>query len=502
MKLCNVPVALAATLFLALPAADAAAVTSTRLKGVVEKGYGDIDLRRANVQSRDLTLAQLEAFRRDNDGRIVVAIDVNEAANGLEKSASQGVAVEYARIEVTTSAGVVKFEQFTTASQSSIAKAGQSTRSLWYTLIGDGGSRQITSSSGSDIDNSSFDATLRIPVSVDLSTATSVRLIIKFLNTNEALGDPESFYDFSNGFEDVAIVTAADAKYLDDTASGQAEAPLVLLTATPGASPTPSPAGRTYFPSNDQFYVAAYEDQFPNRGDYDFNDLVVAYRVYYEFDTSGKAVAIGGEGYLVARGGGFDSDWHLRLALPSTTSSSGTITVYPADQLAPLAGYPRNVSFNGAADLQVYTSVGTLWRDGANDFVNTLKDQALIRGPRFTFHLQLDNALPASQLPAAPFDPFLYVYNTGYEIHLPGRNAVLGSSRNVRDGRTAFVDAAGYPFAMIVPQDWQVPVEYIDLGVAYSDFLGYVLGDSSKQDWYTRPGASRTKATAPSMWKW
>ena len=487
----------AAAAALMLAASLAHGQTSTRLKGVVDKGYGEINLLAAAVKSRDLTMAQLEGFRRDNGGKLAFAVDVNEAANGLEKSASQGVAVEYARVEVTTSTGIVTFDQFATQTQSSVARIGQTARSLWYTLIGDAGSRQITGSSGSDITGSSFDATIRIPVNIDLSTASAARVVIKFLDTNEGLGDPESFYDYSNGFEDVAIVTAADARFLDQLAAGRTEAPLVLSPASPA-----SPVSRVYFPSSDQFYIAAYEDQFPSRGDYDFNDLVVAYRVFYELDATGSAISIGGEGYLVARGGGFDSDWHLRLALPSTSSGSGTVTVYAPDQLVPMSGFPRNVSFNGTPDIKVFTSVGTMWRDGSDPFVNTLKEQSLIRGHRFTFALRLNSAIPVSQLPAAPFDPYLFVYNTAYEIHLPGKSPVMTETRNLRDGLTGFTDSAGYPFAMVLPQTWQVPVEFTDLGLAYPDFLGFVSGDSSKQNWYTRPAASGTKKTMPSAWKW
>jgi len=486
-----------AALAFVVPSAQAASVSSTRLKDVVEKGFGDINLLTAGVQSRNLTMAQLEAFRLDNGGKLVFAVDVNEAASGPEKSASQGVSIEYARVEVTTAAGLVTFSQFSTQTQSSIARAGQQTRSLWYTLIGDAGSRQITGSSTSDVNGSSFDATVRIPVSIDLSTATAARLVIKFLDTNQQLGDPESFYDYSNGFEDVAIVTAADATYLDQLAPGREEAPLVL--AAPGTTATTS---RLYYPSSDQFYIAAYEDQFPSRGDYDFNDLVVAYRVYYELNSSGNAVSIGGEGYLVARGGGFDSDWHLRLALPATAAGTGSVAVFAPDQLAPMAGFPRNVNFSGAADIEVFTSTATLWRDGSNAFVNTLRDQALVRGHRFTFQLNLSTPLPQAQLPPAPFDPYLYVYNTSYEIHLPGKSPVLGDSRNTRDGRTVFTDAAGYPFALVMPHDWKVPVEYTDVGLAYPDLIGFVGGDPAKQDWYLRPAADRIKATAPSVWKW
>jgi len=482
---------------LVLSVGDAAAAISTRLRATIDRGYGDISLLTAAIQNRNLTMAQLEEFRRDNGGKLAFAVDVNEAADGLEKSASQGVAIEYARVEVTTAAGVVRFEQFSSQTQSSVARAGQTTRSLWYTLIGNAGSRQITGSSTSDINGSSFDATIRIPVNIDLATASAARLIVKFLDTNENLGDPEDFYDYSNGFEDVAIVTAGDAAYLDRLAPGQEEAPLVL--AAPG---TTSPNSRLYYPSSDQFYIAAYEDQFPNRGDYDFNDLVVAYRVYYEMDSSGNAVSVGGEGYLVARGGGFDSDWHLRLSLPATAAGTGAITVFAPDQLTPMAGFPRNVNFSGAADLEIFTSVATLWRDGSNAFVNTLRDQSLVRGHRFTFQLDLSSPLPPGQLPAAPFDPYLFVYNSSYEIHLPGKSPVLGSSRNTRDGRTSFTDAAGYPFALVLPHDWRAPVEYIDIGLAYTDLIGFVGGDATKQDWYLRPATDRTKATSPAVWKW
>ena len=481
----------AAALALLLPLEKALAVSSTRLRGTIDKGYGEINLLQAGVQSRNLTMAQLEAFRRDNNGVLAFAVDVNEAASGSEKASSQGVTVEYARVEVTTGAGVLSFDQFETQTQTSVARAGQTARGMHYTLIGDAGSRQITGSTSSDISGSSFDATIRIPVSADLSTATAARLIVKLLDTNTSLGDPEAFYDYSSGFEDVAIASAADAAVLDQLAPGRTEAPLVITS-----QPATTAAGRVYFPAADQFYLAAYEDQYPNRGDYDFNDLVVAYRTYYELDVSDRVVAVGGEGYLVARGGGFDSDWHLRLPLPSSASGSGTLSVYAPGEASPMGGYPKSISFKGAPDLKIFVSLATLWRDGSSPFVNTPKDQGLVPGHRFAFHLTLGAGLPAGEMPAAPFDPYLYVYNTGSAIHLPS-----GSSESSA-GQPVFSDATGYPFALILPEGWNVPVEYMDLGLAYPDFIGFAAGAAAKQDWYLRPAADRTKATAPSVWKW
>jgi LruC domain-containing protein len=496
---------------LALSVADLAqaAVSSVRLRDVISQGQGNIDLLQASVRSRDPTPAQLEEFRSLNGGKLVFAIDVNEAASGTEKSSSQGVAIESAWIEVTVGGVMTRYDARgcadgeadpTTKTRTALARLGQTSRSLYCTLIGDAGSRTVTSSTSSDINLSSFDATLRIPVSANLGSATAVRLVIRFLDTNQSLGDPEAFYDYSNGFEDVALATPQDALYLDQLAAGRDEAPLVMQTDT---STQPS-TSRIYYPSKDQFYVVAYEDQFPKRGDYDFNDLVVGYRVYYELDAQGRATGGGGEGYLIARGGGFDHDWHLRLALPSTASGQGALSVSLPEQLHPAPSYPRSFSFNGAVDLEVFVNTASLWVASGFNFVNTLKDQdVLIRGHRFSFEFQLGSSIATSQLPAAPFDPYLYVHNTGYEIHLPGKTAVLGGSRNTRDGLTSFSDPAGYPFALIIPESWEVPVEYIDLGIAYPEFLDYVQSTGSQGvGWYDRPAAQRTKPTLPSLWKW
>ena len=480
---------------------SATAVESTRLKDVINSsGIGSIDLFRASVQARNLSPADLEAFREDNDGQLAFAVDVNEAASGLEKSSSQGIALDTARLLITIDGVTHTFDEFTTETRSLIARAGETSRSSYYTLIGDGGSGRITSSARSDINSSSFDATIRMPVNMNLANATAARLEIDLLDTNLALGDPEDFYDYSNGFEDVAIVTAGDAAYLDTLAPGREEAPLVEVVNDPLAA---APSAQLYFPSQEDFYVAAYEDQFPSRGDYDFNDLVVAYRVNTGLDSNGSVTTIGGEGYLVARGGGFDHDWHLRIALPAFASGSGTLTVFAPDSLEPAPGYPRSISFNGALDMKPFENTRNLWTDGSEAFVNTLRGQEPIRGYRFEFEITLSNRLAVDQLPAAPFDPYLYVHNTGYEIHLPGKSPTLGSSRNARDGLSGFTDSSGYPFGMILPEDWLVPVEYVDFGEAYPDFVEFVTSRGSAQtDWHRRPAANATKAVTRAIWKW
>jgi LruC domain-containing protein len=380
-----------------------------------------------------------------------------------------------------------------------LALNGSTQRSLYSTLLGNSGSNRITPNTDSDIYNSSFDSTLNFPVSQDLSQASSAKLVIQLLDTNVSLGDPEAFYDFTNGFEDVAIVTSEDAAYLDELSPGMEGAPLVLPEETVA---TPD-GGTAYYPSQTSYYIASYEDYFPYRGDYDFNDLVVGYRVATGLDSNGNIQTISGEGYLIARGAGYSHDWHLRIALPSSTTGSGEITIFLPGEITTTVDYPLAINFSGDIDLNIFRHTRQLWIDSSYEFVNTLDEQILQQGHRFTFNIELDTPITLADFDATPFDPYLYVRDTQYEIHLEGKNAVLPYSRNIETGQTSFIDNNNYPYAQVFPDDWKVPVERVDLGEAYPNFVNFISsGRTQNIQWYNAPNENRVKPITPSFWRW
>ncbi len=487
-------------LLLCLGCGHAQALESSRLTDVIKSnGDGNIDVFNPSTTGRIIDGPTLEAFRQDNDGTIVFAVDVNEAADGSEKASSQAVTIDTARLEITIGGTVRTYTDYSTTTRTLLARKGQTTRSLYQSLIGDSGSNRITSNTDSDLYNSSFDSTLTFNVPDDVSGASAARLYVTLLDTNVQLGDPEAFYDYSNGFEDVALITREDAVLLDALEAGQAEAPLVLPAETVA---TESGTSRVYYPSQSEFYLAAYEDLFPIRGDYDFNDLVVGYRVYVNLDQDGMMTSIGGEGYLVARGADYNHDWHLRIPLPASASGSGQLSVFLPDTQTPDTQTALSVN-SGKLDVLAFESVRTRWADGGNKFVNSPADQSLIRGHRFSFEVTLDAALDLAQLGEPPFDPYLYVYNTEYEIHLADYPPVLPYSRNNQDGESSFKDANGYPFAMILPEDWRIPVEEEDLGAAYPQFLEFVTSRGSRNTkWYRNPVVDKIRQLLPSTWRW
>lgn len=235
-------------------------------------GIGQINL------LKNLSPLQLEAFRQDNNGMIVLGVDVSEAINGTENNNTQGITVKSLELNIELADGsIYSFSVFETETKATVAEVGSTDRYSYFTNLGDDGSNRTNSSNAiQDI----FDSTIKINVNVDLSSVTTATLNIVLLETNENLGDPETFYDFSNGSEELAILNQADSLFIDELAPGRDEAPVVELTYSENSSDL-DVSSTLFYPSANDYYSIGYEDLYPSKGDYDFNDLIVAYKYVF-----------------------------------------------------------------------------------------------------------------------------------------------------------------------------------------------------------------------------
>jgi LruC domain-containing protein len=464
------------------------------LKHTISKGSGDINLLLAQG-NKAISPVFLETIRLQNNGMLMLGVDINEASSGSEKSTSQGVAVEHLTLTVITNEDTFIFTDFSTKTQCSLAKINSENRQFYYTLLGRTGSNSIT---GSNLDGTSFDDTLKIPVNIDLSSALSIHLDIQFLETNESLGDPEEFYDYSAGFEDLALLTSADVSFLDTQAAGREEAPLVVLSDNPTEV-----SSNVYYPSSTSYYLVGYEDQYPQLGDYDFNDLVVAYRVNFGLNEELEVVTISAEGYLIARGGSYDHSWHLKIALPEGSQTDGSYQLYIPPGSSSGSELIQYIDTSSGLDITLFNNTTSLFFDPASAFTNTLWDSEHVLGHKFSFEITLSNPVSLGEMGQAPFDPYLYVHDTNLEIHLAGKSPVMPESDNISKGFTSFIDENGYPFALVFPEDWQFPNEYVDIGAAYPQLLEYIQSNrQNKVDWYKNGVGSGITKHKKSDWAW
>jgi hypothetical protein len=203
----------------------------TVLTDKVRQGDGLIDIL-TDVSGDDLA-TYLES------GTLYLGVDVNENAAGLETSLSAGVAIKEMELVIVTAAGDFSFTEFYTNTTAMIQEAGTTDAQEFYTLFGATGSNELTSSS-SGFDISSFDDVAEIRNVEFEGQIISAQLRVTFLET-AATGDNEDFFDYSNGFEEFAILSSPDATLLETAAIGISDAPTALAYDVSAPSGTPEP---------------------------------------------------------------------------------------------------------------------------------------------------------------------------------------------------------------------------------------------------------------------
>lgn len=473
------------------------AVESVKLADTIKQGYGYIDLFKAQQSANNLTVDDLESLRNAHGNKLVFAVDINEAANGTEKASTQGVTVDTVELIVVRNGSESRYNEFYTPTTSLVAAISETSRTFRYTMIGESGSSRITGATLNDI-TSEFDSLLTILVPDSIANADAIFLAVRLQQTNKSLGDPEAFYDYTGGYEDIAVVNPYDAQVLTELAPGVDEAPLVVAQ----SQVEQTVDSWVYYPSSASYFVVAYEDQYPNRGDYDFNDLVIGYRVGFGVSNS-QVVSVIGVGYMIARGASANHDWYLHVPFSDYVSGNAQVNLFKPGSSEQAIGYPQLQAVNGNLNLRLFENTKALMKVEGSDFANTLSEQTPIQGHKFSFSFDLDSPLSFDAIPAAPYDPYLHVLTTGYEIHLSGNTAQLSQSTNSGSFNSEYKDQLGYPYALVFPDQWLPPLEYTDLGEAYSTFLDYTNnGSSQNETWYMSPTTNKTKSLPTSFWKW
>lgn len=223
--------------------AGAQQIGSRNLTDAIYRGDGVINL------LKDISGTQLTQYFNQSGGLLLLGADLNEDNSGNESNSSLGVAIKQVQLSISTTTGDFTFGDFYTSTTAVLREAGGTISSEYFTMFGQGGSSQITGSSGFDL--GSFDDVLWLEQIMLTGTITRAELSITFLETlNSRASGAESFFDFSGGFEDFALLSTADAVLLEEAAIGVAAAPSgVTYTATESATeaivaaaPAPTPA--------------------------------------------------------------------------------------------------------------------------------------------------------------------------------------------------------------------------------------------------------------------
>lgn len=226
----------------------------------------------------------------------------------------------------------------------------------------------------------------------------------------------------------------------------------------------PTIAFYSYVPSREAITVA-YEDLFgrANAGDADYNDFIASYTIREGLNAGGNVTQIYVAAEAVQKLAGYDHRFGIRLdSFEGTASVSGSFI--------DLKGTSRDYSSRPLVDTaEIELFVNSRYaKEKTAEFTVTFDEPQVRDGG-------------ADALPEAPYNPYLFVYNTGHDIHLIGREANT-ISKNPDD---PFVDEKGFPWALLVPRTWTHPEEGVRIEVDYPRFtLWRESGGTEFQDWY------------------
>jgi LruC domain-containing protein len=245
-------------------------------------------------------------------------------------------------------------------------------------------------------------------------------------------------------------------------------------------------AGQSFAPAQDASALLIFEDQWPNWGDLDTNDVVIAYNVVQDVDGSGQAVHLQMTLDVVALGGVFDNGLGLRLPVPASNVSAVTLSI---DGGTPVALVPSATDTNLTVVLQ--QNLRDLFGSQTGQ-INSRSDLAGQAGLSMLLDVTFANPVSLSAA-LAPFDTYIFRSgNTSHEIHrsmYPGTSqmdsALFGTLGDNSGNGRYFVDADGIPAAIVLPETAPYPKEAVQISTLFPNILPWAQsGGTTNQDFF------------------
>ena len=265
----------------------------------------------------------------------------------------------------------------------------------------------------------------------------------------------------------------------------------------------PDRAFNSYYPSGKG--TLAFEDLWPSKGDFDFNDLVVDYQFKTVTNADNYLVEVFSEFTVRATGAGFHNGFGFQL--PNNNIAANHITVTGNSLLKNYV----SVNNNGLENNQNLPTIivfddsyDVLPHSGSGLGVNTDPNAGFTAPANITVKLSFNqNTYTSADLDLVNFNPFLIVNgNRGREVHLPdyqptnlANPAFFGTEDdNTNPGSTTYKTSTNLPWAINIPEEFDYPIEKVEILDGYNYFDDWSQsGGQTYTDWYKNlPGYRNT----------
>ena len=255
----------------------------------------------------------------------------------------------------------------------------------------------------------------------------------------------------------------------------------------------------SYYPSSSTYANIAFEDNWPKKGDYDLNDLVVSYRYTFTNNASNQVVDLKGEYSVAASGASFHNGFGVQL--PVNASAVKAVTGQRAiSNYITLAANGVEAGQTKAVIIPFDNHEALAKNPDGAYFINTLATKDKVTSSVATVDISFTSPVAISSLQVSAFNPFLISdMRRGYEIHLPGFAPTDKVTKNlfgtdddasVQASSKYYVSKENWPWAISFSGAYSHPYELQSINSAYLHFGEWASsGGVNFTDWYSNTGS-------------
>ena len=203
--------------------------------------------------------------------------------------------------------------------------------------------------------------------------------------------------------------------------------------------------------------VLGFEDNWPEQGDYDLNDVVMKYQSSVDYNIDNKVLNIIDKFTLAWTGANYKNSFAYEV--PFDLSKASKVTVNGSET----SSYSGNV-ITLFKDAKAELGVSNV---NAEDMINQN-----IQEKTYTVSIQFNNPTLDKSVVVAPYNPFIKVFNSATEVHLTDHKPTTGANNRFPSGAdisrgdvdgTYFICKDGFPFAIHVDARLDASILNLDL---------------------------------------
>ena len=256
----------------------------------------------------------------------------------------------------------------------------------------------------------------------------------------------------------------------------------------------PEAAVDVFTPSELGMGTFAFEDLWPLKGDYDFNDMVIGYRYTNVLNSNNESVRFLMNFIVRAVGASSHSGFGVELDIdPNLIKSVRGQNQAGGNTSLNSKGLEANQ--NKAVIIVFNDSFNFLKPASGAKYINTDPNEGIVAPYEIQVVIEFANPIDAELLGTAPFNPFIFSsMDRGKELHLAGKTpttlanqSLFGTGNDNTDlasGKT-YQDANNLPWAIHIIHQFRYPVEKTRIDLSYNKFIDWGLSQGTIfKDWY------------------